>query len=64
MTITHTFTAPPPPTAAKSAPKTAAKRPEKKAEKKVEKKVQKKAEEPRWKTPRDYWRDFRREIGF
>jgi hypothetical protein len=63
MTITHTFTAPPPPPVAKSAPKTAAKRPEKKAEKKVEKKVQKKAEEPRRKTPGDYWRDFRREIG-
>lgn len=54
MTITHTFTAPPP--APKSAPKSAAKRPEKKAEKKPE--------EPRRKTPRDYWREFRRDIGF
>ena len=64
MTITHTFTPPPPPPAAKSAPKTAAKRPEKKGEKKVEKKVEKKAvEKPRF-SPREIWRDFRREIGF
>jgi len=55
MTITHTFAAPPP--APKSAPKSAAKRPEKKVEKK-------KPEEPRRKTPGDYWREFRRDIGF
>jgi hypothetical protein len=54
MTITHTFATPPP--APKSAPKSAARRPEKK--------VEKKPEEPRRKTPRDYWREFRREIGF
>jgi len=54
MTITHTFTAPPP--AAKSAPKSAAKRPEKK--------VEKKPKEPRRMTPGDYWRQFRRDIGF
>jgi hypothetical protein len=53
MTITHTFTPPPP--AAKAPPKSAARRPEKK--------VEKKAEEPRRKTPRDYWREFRRDIG-
>lgn len=57
MTITHTFAAPAP--AAKSAPKS----PVKRAEKKVERKVEKKAEEPRRKTPRDYWREFRRDIG-
>jgi hypothetical protein len=54
MTITHTFAAPPP--APKSAPKSTAKRPEKK--------VEKKPEEPRRKTPSDYWRQFRRDIGF
>jgi len=56
MTITHTFAAPAPPPAAKSPPKTATKRPEKK--------VEKKPEEPRQKTPRDYWREFRRNLGF
>jgi len=61
MTITHTFTAPPPPApVAKSPPKTAVKSPEKK----VEKKVEKKPEEPKRKTARDYWREFRRDIGF
>ncbi|HSF21142.1 MAG TPA: hypothetical protein VLA81_03805 [Burkholderiales bacterium] len=54
MTITHTFAAPPP--APKGAPKSAVKRPEKK--------VEKKPEEPRRKTPGDYWRQFRRDIGF
>jgi hypothetical protein len=54
MTITHTFAAPPP--APKSAPKSAVKRPQKK--------VEKKPEEPRRKTPSDYWRQFRRDIGF
>ena len=63
MTITHTFTPPPPP-AVKSAPKTAPKTAAKRPEKKVEKKVEKKAEEPRRFSPRDIWRDFRREIGF
>ena len=58
MTITHSFAAPAP--AAKSAPKSTVKR----TEPKTEKKVEKKAEENRWKTPRDYWRDFRRDIGF
>jgi hypothetical protein len=53
MTITHTFAAPTP--AVKSASKSTVKRPEKK--------VEKKAEEPRRKTPRDYWREFRRDIG-
>jgi hypothetical protein len=56
MTITHSFVAP----AAKSTPKSAVKR----TEPKTEKKVEKKAEEKRWKTPRDYWREFRRDIGF
>jgi hypothetical protein len=56
MTITHTFAPPAPAPAAKSPPKTAAKRPEKK--------VEKKPEEPRQKTPRDYWREFRRNLGF
>jgi hypothetical protein len=55
MTITHAFVAP----AAKSVPKSTVKR----TEPKTEKKVEKKAEEKRWKTPRDYWRDFRRDIG-
>ncbi len=54
MTITHTFTAPPP--APKSAPKSAVKRPEKK--------VEKKPEEPQRKSLRDYWREFRRDAGF
>jgi len=61
MTITHSFAAPAP--AAKSAPKSTVKRTEKKAEKKVEKKVEKKPEESRRKTPGDYWRQFRRDIG-
>jgi hypothetical protein len=56
MTITHAFVAP----AAKSVPKSTVKR----TEPKTEKKVEKKAEEKRWKTPRDYWRDFRRDAGF
>ena len=68
MTITHSFAAPvpapAPAAAAKSAPKSTVKRTEPKTEKKVEKKAEKKAEEKRWKTPRDYWRDFRRDIGF
>jgi hypothetical protein len=55
MTITHAFVAP----AAKSVPKSTVKR----TESKTEKKVEKKAEEKRWKTPRDYWRNFRRDIG-
>jgi len=54
MTISHTFAAPPP--APKSTPKSAVKRPGKK--------VEKKPVEPRRKTPRDYWREFRRDIGF
>ena len=54
MTITHTFAAPAP--AAKSAPKSPVKR--------TEKKVEKRPEESRRKTPGDYWRQFRREIGF
>ena len=54
MTITHTFTVPRP--AVKSTPKTTVKRPEKK--------VEKPAEAPRRKTPRDYWRELRRDIGF
>jgi hypothetical protein len=58
MTITHSFAAPAP--AAKIAPKSTVKR----TEKKTEKKVEKKAEENRRKTPGDYWRDFRRDIGF
>jgi len=58
MTITHSFAAPAP--AAKSAPKSTVRRTEKKTEKKVEKKV----EETHRKTPRDYWRQFRRDIGF
>jgi len=58
MTITHSFAAPPP--TAKSAPKSTVRR----TEKKTEKKVEKKAEESRRKTPRDYWRQFRRDIGF
>lgn len=58
MTITHSFAAPKP--APKSAPRSTVKRTEKKTEKKVEKKV----EESRRKTPRDYWRQFRRDIGF
>ena len=58
MTISHSFVAPKAPV--KSAPKSTAKRTEKKAEKKVEKK----SEEPHRKTPGDYWRQFRRDIGF
>lgn len=58
MTITHSFAAPMP--APKSAPKSTVKRTEKKSEKKVEKK----AEESRRKTAGDYWRQFRRDIGF
>jgi len=54
MTISHAFTVPRP--AARTAPRTAVKRPEKK--------VEKRPEEPGRKTPRDYWRDFRRGIGF
>ena len=53
MTINHSIVAPRAP--AKTPPKSAVKRPEKK--------VEKKAEEPRRKTPRDYWREFRRDIG-
>ena len=60
MTITHSFVAPAPAPAAKSAPKSTVKR----TEKKTEKKVEKKAEESRRKTPGDYWRQFRRDIGF
>jgi hypothetical protein len=58
MTINHSFVAPK--AAAKSAPKSTVKR----TEKKVEKKVEKKPEESRRKTPGDYWRQFRRDIGF
>lgn len=58
MTITHSFAAPVP--AAKSAPKTTVRR----TERKTEKKVEKRPEERRRKTPGDYWRQFRREIGF
>jgi len=74
MTITHSFAAPAPAPApaatpapapaAKSAPKSTVKRTEPKTAKKVEKKVEKKADENRWKTPRDYWRNFRRDMGF
>ena len=58
MTISHSFVAPKAPV--KSVPKSTVKRTEKKAEKKVEKK----SEEPHRKTPGDYWRQFRRDIGF
>jgi hypothetical protein len=58
MTISHTFVMPKSP--APSAPKSTVKR----TEKKTEKKVEKKAEESRRKTPGDYWRQFRRDIGF
>lgn len=58
MTITHSFVAPM--RAPKSAPRSTVKR----TEKKTEKKVEKKAEESRRKTPGDYWRQFRRDIGF
>jgi hypothetical protein len=65
MTITHSFAAPAP--AAKSPPKVTVKGPEKtrekRVEKRVEKKVEKKPEESRRKTPGDYWRQFRRDIG-
>jgi class 3 adenylate cyclase len=61
MTITHSFAAPAP--AARTAPKSTVRRTEKKTEKKVEKNVEKKAEESRRKTPGDYWRQFRRDIG-
>ena len=54
MTISHSFVAPKAP--AKSAPKSTVKR--------TEKKVEKRPEESRRKTPGDYWRQFRREIGF
>ncbi len=68
MTITHSFAAPAPAAAPRSAPKSTVKRTEpkteKKVEKKVEKKIEKKADENRWKTPRDYWRNFRRDMGF
>jgi len=57
MTINHSFVAPKAPV--RSAPKSTVKRPQKKTEKKVEKK----AEESRRKTPGDYWRQFRRDIG-
>lgn len=57
MTITHRFSVPKP--VAKTRPKTTVRRPERKTQKKVEKKP----EERRWKTPRDYWREFRRDIG-
>lgn len=60
MTITHSFVAPAPVAVAKSAPKSTVKR----TEKKTEKKVEKKAEESHRKTPGDYWRQFRRDIGF
>jgi hypothetical protein len=67
MTITHSFAAPAPvpapAPAAKSVPKSTVKGPEKRKEKKVEKKVEKKPEESRRKTPGDYWRQFRRDIG-
>ena len=62
MTISHTFVMPKIP--APSAPKSTVKGPEKKKEKKVEKKAEKKPEESRRKTPGDYWRQFRRDIGF
>jgi hypothetical protein len=55
MTITHSFAAP----AARIAPKSTVRR----TEKKTEKKAEKKAEESRRKTPADYWRQFRRDIG-
>jgi hypothetical protein len=58
MTITHSFVAPAP--APKSAPKSTVKG----AEKKKEKKAEKKPEESRRKTAGDYWRQFRRDIGF
>jgi len=61
MTISHTFVMPKSP--APSAPKSTVKGPEKKKEKRVEKKVEKKPEESRRKTPGDYWRQFRRDIG-
>jgi hypothetical protein len=54
MTISHSFVAPKAP--AKSAPKSTVKR--------TEKKVEKRPDESRRKTPGDYWRQFRREIGF
>jgi hypothetical protein len=58
MTISHSFVAPKAP--ARSAPKSTVKR----TEKKVQKKVEKRPEESRRKTPGDYWRQFRRGIGF
>lgn len=58
MTINHSFVAPRAPV--RSTPKSTVKR----TQKKTEKKVEKKAEESRRKTPGDYWRQFRREIGF
>lgn len=59
MTITHSFAAPAPVPAAKSAPKSTVRR----ADKKSEKRAEKKTDESRRKTPRDYWRQFRRDIG-
>ncbi len=58
MTINHSFVAPKAPV--RSAPKSTVKR----TQKKTEKKVEKKAEQSRRKTPGDYWREFRRDIGF
>jgi len=58
MTINHSFVAPKAPV--RSAPKSAVKS----VEKKKEKKAEKKPEESRRKTPGDYWRQFRRDIGF
>jgi hypothetical protein len=58
MTITHSFVAPAP--VPRSAPKSTIKG----AEKKKEKRAEKKPEESRRKTAGDYWRQFRRDIGF
>lgn len=62
MTITHSFAAPAP--AAKIAPKSTAKATPKSTAKSAPKRQVQPPEKERRKTPGDYWRQFRRDIGF